>query len=97
MIGSVSCGRPGRNGWIDAPAEHPYNTTYAHCNPDAPLFVPFSMTRQTVISGIVVDQALADSDLVVVKRIAASQTTELSRPTGTRVFKESSSRTRIGQ
>ncbi|POM63993.1 LOW QUALITY PROTEIN: Hypothetical protein PHPALM_20540 [Phytophthora palmivora] len=29
-----------RNCWMDAPAEHPYNTTFAPCNPDVPLFVP---------------------------------------------------------
>ncbi|OWY93911.1 hypothetical protein PHMEG_00036518, partial [Phytophthora megakarya] len=56
--------QPWRNCWIDAPAEHPYNTTYAPCNPEAPVFVPASMTRQAVISGIVVDQSLADADLV---------------------------------
>ncbi|OWZ03409.1 hypothetical protein PHMEG_00024867 [Phytophthora megakarya] len=49
---------------IDSPAEHPYNTTYAPCNPVAPVFVPASMTRQAVISGIAVDQSLADADLV---------------------------------
>ncbi|OWZ06094.1 hypothetical protein PHMEG_00021698 [Phytophthora megakarya] len=56
--------QPWRNCWIDAPAEHPYNTTYAPCNPEAPVFVPSSMTRQAVISGIVVDQPLSDADLV---------------------------------
>ncbi|OWY95379.1 hypothetical protein PHMEG_00034630, partial [Phytophthora megakarya] len=56
--------QPWRNSWIDAPVEHPYNTTYAPCNPEAPVFVPSSMTRQDLISGIVVDQSLADADLV---------------------------------
>ncbi|OWZ05026.1 hypothetical protein PHMEG_00022960 [Phytophthora megakarya] len=51
--------QPWRNCWIDAPAEHPYNTTYAPCNPSAPLFVRTSMTREAVISSIV----LADGDL----------------------------------
>ncbi|OWZ00598.1 hypothetical protein PHMEG_00028171, partial [Phytophthora megakarya] len=46
------------------PAEHPYNTAYAPCNPEAPVFVPASMTRQAVISSIIVDQYLADTDLV---------------------------------
>ncbi|OWY91689.1 LOW QUALITY PROTEIN: hypothetical protein PHMEG_00039629 [Phytophthora megakarya] len=41
--------QPWRNCWIDAPAEHPYNTTYAPCNPEAPVFVPASMTRQAVL------------------------------------------------
>ncbi|OWY96868.1 hypothetical protein PHMEG_00032753 [Phytophthora megakarya] len=56
--------QPWRNFWIDVPAEHPYNTTYALCNSEAPVFVPSSMARQAVISGIVVDQSLADADLV---------------------------------
>ncbi|OWY95407.1 LOW QUALITY PROTEIN: hypothetical protein PHMEG_00034594 [Phytophthora megakarya] len=46
--------QPWRNCWIDAPAEHSYNTMYAPCNPEALVFVPSSMTRQAVISGIVV-------------------------------------------
>ncbi|OWZ01023.1 hypothetical protein PHMEG_00027666 [Phytophthora megakarya] len=42
--------QPWRNCWIDAPADHPYNTTYAPCNPSGPLLVPTSMTRHAVIS-----------------------------------------------
>ncbi|OWZ11420.1 hypothetical protein PHMEG_00015559 [Phytophthora megakarya] len=61
--GSAGMGSSHR-GLIPRAAEHPYNTTYAPCNHDAPLFVPFSMTRQAVISGIVVNQSLADTDLV---------------------------------
>ncbi|OWZ15133.1 LOW QUALITY PROTEIN: hypothetical protein PHMEG_00011275 [Phytophthora megakarya] len=60
----LDANQPWRNCWIDAPAEHPCNTTYAPCNPGAPLFVPTSMTRQAVISDFVVDQSLADADLV---------------------------------
>ncbi|OWY99616.1 hypothetical protein PHMEG_00029356 [Phytophthora megakarya] len=49
--------QPWRNCWIDAPADHPYNTTYAPCNPEA----PFSLSSLASIS---VDQSLADADLV---------------------------------
>ncbi|OWY99131.1 hypothetical protein PHMEG_00029925 [Phytophthora megakarya] len=56
--------QPWRNCGIDAPAEHPYNTTYAPCNSEAPVFVPASMTRQAVVSSIAVDQSLADANLV---------------------------------
>ncbi|OWY91111.1 hypothetical protein PHMEG_00040449, partial [Phytophthora megakarya] len=56
--------QPWRNCWIDAPGEHPYNTTYAPCNPEAPVFVPASMTRQAAVPSIAVDQSLADTDLV---------------------------------
>ncbi|OWY94525.1 hypothetical protein PHMEG_00035712 [Phytophthora megakarya] len=56
--------QPWRNCWIDAPVEHPYNTTYAPCNSEAQVSVSASMTRQAVISSIAVDQSLADADLV---------------------------------
>ncbi|GMF23707.1 unnamed protein product [Phytophthora fragariaefolia] len=32
--------QPGRNCWVSAPAEHPFNTTFSPCNPSVPLFVP---------------------------------------------------------
>ncbi|OWZ04195.1 hypothetical protein PHMEG_00023944 [Phytophthora megakarya] len=51
---------------------------YAPCNPGAPLVVPASMTRQAVISGIVVDQSLADADLVApwINKVSAAGVTE---------------------
>ncbi|OWY97160.1 hypothetical protein PHMEG_00032382 [Phytophthora megakarya] len=48
---------------IGVAAEHPYNISYAPCNPKAPVFVPSSMTRQAVISNIVVDSSFADAGL----------------------------------
>ncbi|OWZ03474.1 hypothetical protein PHMEG_00024787 [Phytophthora megakarya] len=51
--------QPWRNSWIDAPVEHPYNKTYEPCNHEAPFFVLSSMTRQAVISGIVVADLVA--------------------------------------
>ncbi|OWZ16909.1 LOW QUALITY PROTEIN: hypothetical protein PHMEG_0009232 [Phytophthora megakarya] len=74
-----------RNGWIDAPAEHPYNTTYAPCNPTASHFVPTSMTRQAVISDIVVDQSLADADLVApwINKVTTAVGITESSPAGT--------------
>ncbi|OWZ13380.1 LOW QUALITY PROTEIN: hypothetical protein PHMEG_00013307 [Phytophthora megakarya] len=82
--------QPWRNCWIDDPAEHPYNTTYAPCNPGAPVFVPSSMTRQAVISGIVVDQSLTDAELVApwIDEVSAVSKVAESSPTG--VAKESS-------
>ncbi|OWZ19368.1 hypothetical protein PHMEG_0006407 [Phytophthora megakarya] len=32
--------QPWRNCWVDAPADHPYTTLFAPCNPEIPLFVP---------------------------------------------------------
>ncbi|OWZ02878.1 hypothetical protein PHMEG_00025487, partial [Phytophthora megakarya] len=76
--------QPWRNCWIDAPAEHPYNTTYPPCNPSAPFFVPTSIPRQAVISGIVVDQSLADADLVApwTNEVSVVSETAGSVPTG---------------
>ncbi|OWZ02186.1 hypothetical protein PHMEG_00026293 [Phytophthora megakarya] len=67
--------QPWRSCWIDAPATHPYNTTYAPCNSEAP----------AVITSIAVDQSLADADLVapwinqgsVVSGIAGGAPTEV--------------------
>ncbi|OWZ06829.1 hypothetical protein PHMEG_00020864 [Phytophthora megakarya] len=67
-----------RNCWIDAPAEHPYNTTYAPCNPSAPLFVLASMTRQAVISSIAVDNSLADADFTAPWVTTAPSVDEIS-------------------
>ncbi|POM65233.1 Hypothetical protein PHPALM_19082 [Phytophthora palmivora] len=47
-----------RNCWMDAPAEHPYNTTFAPCNPDVPLFVPRHRSYASVASSIMVNPAL---------------------------------------
>ncbi|KAE8878880.1 hypothetical protein PF005_g28344 [Phytophthora fragariae] len=40
--------QPWRNCWIDDPASHPFNTTFAACNPAVPLFVPHGMTSEEV-------------------------------------------------
>ncbi|OWZ13653.1 LOW QUALITY PROTEIN: hypothetical protein PHMEG_00012979 [Phytophthora megakarya] len=82
--------QPWRNCWIDAPAEHPYNTTYAPCNPEAPVFVPSTMTRQAVISGIVVDQSLADADFVAPWIDEASAITRAAKHSLTGATKEGS-------
>ncbi|OWY98133.1 hypothetical protein PHMEG_00031172 [Phytophthora megakarya] len=51
---------------------------YAPCNPEAPVFVPASMTRQAVISSIAVDQSLADADLVAPWVSGGSGVTEMA-------------------
>uniref|UniRef100_H3H456 Uncharacterized protein n=1 Tax=Phytophthora ramorum TaxID=164328 RepID=H3H456_PHYRM len=50
--------QPWRNCWIDAPASHPFNTTFAPCNPQVPMFVPRGMTQAEVVSGLMVDPSL---------------------------------------
>ncbi|POM57992.1 Hypothetical protein PHPALM_37421 [Phytophthora palmivora] len=50
--------QPWRNCWMDAPVEHPYNTTFAPCNPDVPLFVPRHRSYASVASSVVVNPAL---------------------------------------
>ncbi|POM81117.1 LOW QUALITY PROTEIN: Hypothetical protein PHPALM_959 [Phytophthora palmivora] len=44
-------------GWI-APADHPYKTTFAPCNPNVPLFIPRHRSYARVASSVVVNPAL---------------------------------------
>ncbi|GMF33036.1 unnamed protein product [Phytophthora fragariaefolia] len=53
--------QPWRNCWVGMPAEHPFNTTFAPCNPSVPLFVPEGTTREEVGAAIVVNPALRQS------------------------------------
>uniref|UniRef100_H3H9J5 Uncharacterized protein n=1 Tax=Phytophthora ramorum TaxID=164328 RepID=H3H9J5_PHYRM len=53
--------QPWRNCWVDAPASHPFNTTFAPCNPQVPLFVPRGMTQPEVVSGLMVDPSLSSA------------------------------------
>ncbi|GMF36976.1 unnamed protein product [Phytophthora fragariaefolia] len=43
------------------PAKHPFNTTFAPCNPSVPPFVPEGSTREEVGAAIVVNPALRQS------------------------------------
>ncbi|KAF1788348.1 hypothetical protein GQ600_23624 [Phytophthora cactorum] len=45
---ALDAAEPWHTGWVDAPSQHPYNTTFAPCNPGFPLFVPTGQTRETV-------------------------------------------------
>ncbi|GMF66247.1 unnamed protein product [Phytophthora lilii] len=54
---------PWRTGWVGAPAQHPYNTTFVPCNPSAPLFVPVGFSRESVGRQIQVDPALTASEI----------------------------------
>ncbi|OWY92241.1 hypothetical protein PHMEG_00038832, partial [Phytophthora megakarya] len=82
--------QPWRNCWIDVPVEHSYNTAYAPYNPEAPVFVPVSMTRQAVVSVIAVDQSLADADLVAPWVSESSGISEMARNALTEVVDEGS-------
>ncbi|GMF51185.1 unnamed protein product [Phytophthora fragariaefolia] len=53
--------QPWRNCWVGVPAEHPFNTTFAPCNPSVSLFVPEGTTREEVGATIVVSPALRQS------------------------------------
>ncbi|OWZ14266.1 hypothetical protein PHMEG_00012290 [Phytophthora megakarya] len=55
--------QPWRNCWVDAPAEHPYSTLFAPCNPEIPLFVPTSWTHKAIASQIVVDPSLYEAEI----------------------------------
>ncbi|GMG18033.1 unnamed protein product [Phytophthora fragariaefolia] len=49
------------NCWVSVSAEHPFNTTFAPCDPSVPLFVPEATTREEVGAAIVVNPALSQS------------------------------------
>ncbi|KAE9260075.1 hypothetical protein PR003_g34522, partial [Phytophthora rubi] len=36
-VNELDARQPWRNCWIDDPASHPFNTTFAACNPAVPL------------------------------------------------------------
>ncbi|GMF25875.1 unnamed protein product [Phytophthora fragariaefolia] len=49
---------PWRNGWTEVPAQHPYNTTFAPCNPSCPLLVPVGFSHDAVRGRVVLDPSL---------------------------------------
>ncbi|OWY98010.1 hypothetical protein PHMEG_00031333 [Phytophthora megakarya] len=55
--------QPWRNCWVDAPAEYPYNTLFAPCNPEIPLFVPTAWTHKAIASQVVVDPSLSEAEI----------------------------------
>ncbi|KAE8885305.1 hypothetical protein PF010_g32942 [Phytophthora fragariae] len=57
-IADLDEAEPWRIGWIDVPEQHPYNTTFAPCNLDVPLFVPADKTREAVGRLITVSPSL---------------------------------------
>ncbi|OWZ15478.1 hypothetical protein PHMEG_00010860 [Phytophthora megakarya] len=54
--------QPWRNCWVDAPDEHLYNTLFAPCNTEIPLFVPTARTRKAITAQVVVDPSLPEAD-----------------------------------
>ncbi|GMF32588.1 unnamed protein product [Phytophthora lilii] len=56
--------QPWRNCWIDVSGQHPFNTTFAHCNPPVPLFVPRGFTRQQVIDDIMLNPQLSAQEII---------------------------------
>ncbi|GMG17567.1 unnamed protein product [Phytophthora fragariaefolia] len=53
--------QPWRHCWVGLPAEHPFSTTFAPCNPSVLLFIPEGSTREEVGAAIVVNPALRQS------------------------------------
>ncbi|EGZ13085.1 hypothetical protein PHYSODRAFT_334895 [Phytophthora sojae] len=62
-ISALDAAEPWRNGWVDVPAQHPYNTTFFPCNPRFPLFVPTNTTREEVGRQIVVCPDLTPNEI----------------------------------
>ncbi|KAE9296043.1 hypothetical protein PR003_g23853 [Phytophthora rubi] len=62
-VAEVDARQPWRNCWIDDPASHPFNTTFAACNPAVSLFVPRGMTSEEVAASVVVEPTLPASSV----------------------------------
>ncbi|GMF42365.1 unnamed protein product [Phytophthora fragariaefolia] len=60
-VADLDARQPERNCWVGLPVVHPFNTTFALCNPSAPLFTPEGSTRKEVGAAIVVNSALRPS------------------------------------
>ncbi|KAG6945125.1 hypothetical protein JG688_00016731 [Phytophthora aleatoria] len=63
QIPALDAEEPWCDGWVDAPAQHPYNTTFAPCNSEFPLFGPVSQTRKSVGRQIQVNPLISNSEL----------------------------------
>ncbi|KAJ8554957.1 hypothetical protein ON010_g9529 [Phytophthora cinnamomi] len=48
-VAAMDAAEPWRNGWIDVPEQHPYNTTFVPCNTSAPLFVQMVPYAPTLV------------------------------------------------
>ncbi|GMF36163.1 unnamed protein product [Phytophthora fragariaefolia] len=56
-VADLDAWQPWQNCWVGLQAEHPFNTTFAPCNPSVPLFIPEGSTREEVGAAIVVNPA----------------------------------------
>ncbi|GMF17576.1 unnamed protein product [Phytophthora lilii] len=56
--------QPWRNCWIDVPSQHPFNTTFAPCNPEVLLFVPKGFTEQEIIDDLMLNPQLPAQDVI---------------------------------
>lgn len=57
-VAELDARQPWRNCWIDDTASHPFNTIFAACNPEVPLFVPRGVTREEMALSVVVEPSL---------------------------------------
>ncbi|KAE9268359.1 hypothetical protein PR003_g31475 [Phytophthora rubi] len=62
-VNELDARQPWRNCWIDDPASHPFNTTFAACNPAVSLFVPRGLTSEEVAASVVVEPSLPASSV----------------------------------
>ncbi|KAG6623123.1 Gag Polyprotein [Phytophthora cinnamomi] len=62
-VAALDAAEPWRNGWINVPEQHPYNTTFCPCNPSAPLFVPAGSSRADVGRRVVQSSSLQPGEL----------------------------------
>ncbi|KAE9055911.1 hypothetical protein PF010_g31966 [Phytophthora fragariae] len=62
-VNELDARQPWRNCWIDDPASHPFNTTFAACNPAVSLFVPRGLISEEVAASVVVEPSLPASSV----------------------------------
>ncbi|GMF43547.1 unnamed protein product [Phytophthora fragariaefolia] len=60
-VADLDARQPWQNCWVGLRAEHPFNMTFAPCNPSVPLVIPEGSTREEVGAAIVVNPALRPS------------------------------------
>ncbi|KAI9983344.1 hypothetical protein PInf_007356 [Phytophthora infestans] len=63
-VPALDARQPWRTGWMNAPHEHPYNTTYFPCQRNPELFHPRGTRFVDVYRSVLVDPSLASTEVI---------------------------------
>ncbi|KAI9987267.1 hypothetical protein PInf_023240 [Phytophthora infestans] len=63
-VPALDARQPWRTGWMNAPHQHPYNTTYCPCQRNPELFNPRGTRFVNVYRSVVVDPSLDSTELI---------------------------------